>query len=384
LTTFNIYNKNKFMNQIKNSGRLLLAIAAILVFSLGATAQRGGRGGGGDRGGYGGGRTDSRGGSGGGDRGGYGGYGGGRAESRGGSGGASASRVYSDRGPAVTRGSNNNYRGSIGNYQGNQRGIASRGGVYNNVRTYNNYRPGYGYRPSYRYGGYTYGGYRYSGYGFHGGYNYFPCYSFTPFYRSYGFAHYGPSFGFRLSILPFGYYPFYLGGNPYYYNDGIYYRSYESGGYEVVAPPLGATVTNLPTGAKATVINGQKYYELGGTYYQEELGQDNSLHYIVVGTDGVVNTIAAASDSGEAQSNPNNTHNDYAPPAATAPDQSGMQRQSEKLTQLPANSKVVNINQQKFYLATSGVYYQEIMDAGNKVSYQAVGGTTVAPNTINN
>ncbi len=39
-----------------------------------------------------------------------------------------------------------------------------------------------------------------------------------------------------------------------------------------------------------------------------------------------------------------------------------------RLTQLPANSKVATINQQKFYIAPSDVYYQETTDANNNVS----------------
>ena len=92
-------------------------------------------------------------------------------------------------------------------------------------------------------------------------------------------------------MLPFGYDPFFIGNNPFYYYQGIYYRPYSSGGYEIVAPPLGATVKHLPAGAKATVINGQKYYELGGTFYQEEITGKDKLEYVVVGTNGVINTI---------------------------------------------------------------------------------------------
>src|SRR5690242_1287572 len=63
-------------------------------------------------------------------------------------------------------------------------------------------------------------------------YNYRPyTYYGHPVYRPHSYIHYGPSFGVHISILPRGYYPFYIGPNPYYYNDGVYYRPYSGGGY---------------------------------------------------------------------------------------------------------------------------------------------------------
>ncbi|CAN5150784.1 hypothetical protein BH11BAC5_BH11BAC5_43890 [soil metagenome] len=319
------------MNKIKNLCRVMLVTGAAIVFTSAVSAQRGR---GGDRGG-GGGRSDSR-------------------------GGGMINRGYSNNSRGYQGGSV--YRGG-GSYSNNYRGYRG-GGIYRGGNIYS-YRPSYGYRPAYGYGRGYYN-------------NYFPAYRYHPIYRSYGFSHFGPSFGFRLSILPFGYYPFYIGSNPYYYYDGIYYRPYSDGGYEVVEPPLGATVKHLPSGAKATVINGQKYYELGGTYYQEELTSNNKVQYVVVGTDGVINTIEPEEDQVAPPAQPNNNQNDYAPPA-NAPDPSAQQQLPERLTQLPANSKVVTINQQKFYLSPSGTYYQEITDANNNVSYEAVGSND-APN----
>lgn len=239
------------------------------------------------------------------------------------------------------------------------------GGRFYDQAYHNNYSRNY-----YQGGNYFRGGYYNNrpAYGYGNSYNYYPSYQYRPIYRSYGYLHFGPAFGFRLSILPFGYSPFFIGNNPYYYNEGIYYRPYSNGGYEVTAPPLGATVKHLPSGAKANVINGQKYYELGGTYYQQEITAKNKLQYVVVGTDGVINTT----EPGQNQAEPQDQNNriDNTPPLGNAPDPSV---QPSGLTQLPANSKIVTINRQKFYLAPSGVYYQEITDASNNVSYEAVG-----------
>lgn len=289
------------MNKLQYASRLLLAGCVVLLVSSAVIAQRGG-GRGGDRGG---------------ERG----------------GGRSNGYSFHDR-----DGGNRNYSSAGSGYRGYNGG-------------YNNYRPIY--RPNYSYG-----------YGYGQRYNYYPSYHYRPIYTSpYAYSHFGPAFGFRLSILPFGYYPFYIGSNPYYYYQGVYYRPYDDGGYEVIAPPLGATVKHLPSGAKATVINGQKYYELGGTFYQEQLDAKNKVRYVVVGTDGVINTV----DQDQQQQD--------APDAApnVAPNQPPAQ--GSTISQLPANSKVVVINQQKLYLAPSGIYYKEVIDANNNVTYEVAGGS---------
>ena len=321
------------MNKLRYLSQALLAMGIMLLLSVAASAQRGGRGGGG-------------------------------FHSSGGGGSFRSSSSSSFR-PV----SGNNFRPATGGvvarpstftprYNGGLSrssisvGIVNRGGYYN-----------YGYRPGYSYG-------------YHGGYYYYPSYRYRPIYYSpFSYSHFGPAFGFRLSILPFGYYPFYLGSDPYYYYDGIFYRPYYDNGiydgYEVTQPPLGAVVKHLPSGAKATVINGQKYYELGGTFYKEEMSPKNKLQYVVVGTDGVINTVDDTPAPGDSPSSN----------AAPAPDQQ-MQAAPSKLTQLPANTKAVTINQQKYYLAPSGVYYQEVIDVNNNVSYQPVSGVSegTAPN----
>ena len=257
-------------------------------------------------------------------------------------------RYHSNRGGGRYYNSGVRYNGSR-NYV--SIGIGNRG-----YRSYDNYRSGY--RPYYGYGS---------------GYNYYPSYHYRPVYRSpFGYSHFGPAFGLRLSILPFGYSPFFIGNDPFYYYHGVYYRPYADGGYEVTAPPLGATVKHLPSGSKATVINGQKYYELGGTFYQEEMSPKNKLQYVVVGTDGVINT----------PDDQNEVRPEDAPPAPTPNGAPETPLQGSSLNQLPANSKVVVISQQKYYMAPSGVYYQEVIDAKNNVSYEVVGGDG-APNSSN-
>lgn len=190
-----------------------------------------------------------------------------------------------------------------------------------------NYRPAYRpyYRPVYRTA-------------------YRPIY--RPIYRMPRYVHYGPSFGVRINVLPFGYSRIMVGTVPYFYSQGVYYRNYSSGGYEVAAPPLGAIVSQLPPGAKRTTINGQDYYELGGTFYQEE-GRGN---YRVVGADGVLNTY------------------DEEQPVDDDP----LPLTGSRFEQLPPDSKPVVINQQKLYVSPDGVYYQEVMD-NNRIVYEVAG-----------
>jgi len=217
------------------------------------------------------------------------------------------------------------------------------------------------------------------GFGYNPYYNYRPVARpriyYRPAYRlPYRYSHYGPAFGIHISVLPFGYSRFFIGNDPFYYYDGIYYRPYKTGGYVVAQPPLGAIVKHLPSGAKTTVIDGQKYYELGGTFYQERVTANNKLRYEVVGTDGVLNTTNA--DADDEDDTPV-----QAPPAA-APVQPNNNNSNSStgpvngvvVSQLPEGCTAVNINQQKYYVSPEGVYYQQIIE-GNTTSYKVAGST---------
>ena len=77
-----------------------------------------------------------------------------------------------------------------------------------------------------------------------------------------------------------------IGGKPYYYCDGIFYRRVAKG-YVVVSSPIAATVTvpetgtllpapaigsfvaSLPAGTQSVMIDGVTYYYGNGVYYQE-------------------------------------------------------------------------------------------------------------------
>lgn len=236
----------------------------------------------------------------------------------------------------------------------------SRGYSNNHYRSYNHYNrnhfsvtvgPRYNYRPNYR----PY-------------YRSVPRYRpiYRPYYRSpRAYVHYGPSFGLRLNVLPFGYSRFNVGSVPYFYNDGVYYRNYNnSSSYEVVAPPLDAVVNKLPSNATVTMIDGQKYYQVGGTFYQEEFDENNRLSYRVVGTDGVINTMADTNANVIPEENVN-AYEEVVPaaPPVVVP------ILGSRHDDLPVDSKVQVINQQKYFVSPGGIYYKEVIE-GDKIRYE--------------
>lgn len=273
------------MNRLLNKGLVVFAAAAMIAtLSIeSVSAQRASRGGGG--GSFGGGRSGSIGSS---------------------RGGGSISRQPSMRAPG---------RGSY------SPGIRSG-------------RPSYGYnRPGYR------PGYGRPGYGYRPGFGrpyYRPYYSYYNFYR--------PFLGFRIGVLPYGYYPFYYGPNQFYYSGGLFYQQ-NNDQYEVVTPPVGAEVPNLPSDANQVTINGVDYYEYKGVYYTQKENADGKTVYVVAGKDGVLNTTDGPVD----------THNI-----------------GDIINQLPEGCREVTIKNEKYFVSPDDVYYEEIVD-GTNVTYRVIG-----------
>ncbi|WP_308364116.1 MULTISPECIES: DUF6515 family protein [unclassified Microbulbifer] len=85
----------------------------------------------------------------------------------------------------------------------------------------------------------------------------------------YGHRYRGPrvSIGFSAPILPFGYMSLAVGGRPYYYHSGYFYRPAPAG-YVVVSAPLGASVMSLPASTVRLEIGGATYYQYADAYYQ--------------------------------------------------------------------------------------------------------------------
>jgi hypothetical protein len=173
-------------------------------------------------------------------------------------------------------------------------------------------------------------------------------------YRGYYGRYYTPRLGFRVNVLPFGYYPFSFGAYNYFYSDGLYYQ-YDNSEYTVVEPPVGAALTTLPDKAQSIVINGIQYYELNGVYYQPITKDDGTIVYQIAGKDGELNT-----------SDPNAQQDD-------------MPQVGDMVNTLPQDCRTIKLNGQKYYVSSDGYYFQDAVDdKGNKI-YKIVGTPTDEP-----
>ncbi|MFC4213330.1 DUF6515 family protein [Pedobacter lithocola] len=281
------------------------AIAAVATLTIeSVSAQRPSRGGGGSSMGGGGGRSSS----------------------------VSPSRGGAFRQPSAQAPSSNNRisqapnRGGFNNSQGSRysSGRPERPGYRSN----NGYRPGVGFnRPGYAYR---------QGFGYRSGFRNRAYFGYYNFYR--------PFIGFRLNVLPFGYYPFYYGQDQFYYSGGLFYRQYENN-YQVVVPPVGAEVPNLPSEAELVTIDGVDYYEYKGIYYTQGTDKDGKTVYIVAGKDGVLNTTDGPID----------TH-----------------QIGDVINALPEGCREVTIKNEKYFVSPDDVYYEEVV-SGNTTSYRVIG-----------
>ncbi|MBW7951870.1 MAG: hypothetical protein H3C56_04770 [Chitinophagaceae bacterium] len=200
------------------------------------------------------------------------------------------------------------------------------------------------YYPDYR-NPYNYVGQRYTSFYTR---KYYVPYNNIGFYFCDGFYYrpYGASFqlimapiGIRVYALPWGFYRWYIGPDMYYYYGGTYYTRVNNY-YQVVEAPIGSILPQLPSGTKQVTINNEQYFELNGTYYKPTL-RNGETWYTIVGKNGVlstnINTIKEDSNS-----------------------------VGDMLTNLPDNTKVVILNNQKYYVSADGsTYYQEVINDNN-------------------
>jgi hypothetical protein len=173
--------------------------------------------------------------------------------------------------------------------------------------------------------------------------------------RDYYSTYYRPQLGFSLSVLPYGYYPFYFGSDHYYYSEGLYYRQLQDNSYSVVEPPLGATINKLPAKAQAIAINGMQYYELNGVYYQPITRDDGRLVYQIAGKDGELNTA----DVGTTQDD--------------------LPQVGDLVDNLPEGCKKIRLNHQKYYVSQEGYYFQDAIDSDGDKVFRIVGTPTDEP-----
>jgi hypothetical protein len=78
--------------------------------------------------------------------------------------------------------------------------------------------------------------------------------------------------GFRVygsvGVLPRGYATYRWGGNPYYYNGGLWYRPWR-GAYIGCYPPVGLWLDVLPFGFATVYYGGMPYYTYQDVYYTD-------------------------------------------------------------------------------------------------------------------
>ena len=104
-------------------------------------------------------------------------------------------------------------------------------------------------------------------------------------HHGHGHGYWGPRYrgprigiGVTVPVLPGGFVNLAVGGRPYFYGGGYFYRPAPSG-YVVVSAPLGASVLTLPGSAVQVQIGGFTYYQYGNAYYQ---WQPQVNRYVVV------------------------------------------------------------------------------------------------------
>jgi hypothetical protein len=184
-------------------------------------------------------------------------------------------------------------------------------------------------------------------------------YAAGAFYRPYGnyFSIAAPPFGIHINVLPRGYWPLRISGYPYFYSNGIFYRQTNSD-YEVVQAPVGAEVPAIPRDSKTMVLDGEKYYEYNGTYFKDHIKPNGELWYTVEGKHGVLDT--------DKKTTPYN----YRPYVQNEEDT----RPSigEVFDTLPNKYKTVVINNKKYFLSPDHTYYEEVID-GKQVRYRVAG-----------
>jgi len=88
----------------------------------------------------------------------------------------------------------------------------------------------------------------------------------------YNHDRYYPPRGYKVRILPRGYYTARYRGIPHYYHGGIWYRPYGPR-FVVVAPPIGVVVPFLPVFYTTVWLGGIPYYYADHAYYRRIPGR---------------------------------------------------------------------------------------------------------------
>ena len=121
-------------------------------------------------------------------------------------------------------------------------------------------------------------------------------------------AHYYPSPGYRVGVLPGNYLALGLGNRRFFFQAGVWYEPVR-GGYAVARPPIGIMVPVLPPDYATLWVGGVPYYYANDIYYAATPGG-----YVVVNPP-TVGSYVEAPPPAATPSPP--------PPAPTAPPASG-------------------------------------------------------------
>lgn len=107
--------------------------------------------------------------------------------------------------------------------------------------------------------------------------------------------------GYRINVLPRSYIRIMIGGFPYFYYTGVFYRPFGTG-YIVVAAPIGAFVDTLPDGFIAFSIGLSTYYYVNDTYYLWDEAREG---YLVVDEPAGASAAIAKATTGRLMVYPN-------------------------------------------------------------------------------
>ncbi|MEX2964075.1 DUF6515 family protein [Microbulbifer sp. TYP-18] len=128
------------------------------------------------------------------------------------------------------------------------------------------------------------------------GHRYHSHHHHRPYHYPYRYPyryHGGPrvSIGFTFPVLPQGFVSLRVGGHPYYYGGGFFYRP-SPAGFVVVSAPLGASVVTLPASAVPVTVGGAVFYQYADAFYQWRPA--TGTYIVVPPPPGHVVTAAAA------------------------------------------------------------------------------------------
>jgi hypothetical protein len=81
-------------------------------------------------------------------------------------------------------------------------------------------------------------------------------------------GHYYPAHGYRVNVLPPGYFSLSFGPRHLFYHGGVWWEG-RGAGFVVIAPPFGVVVPALPPDTSTIWVGGMPYYYANDVYYAQ-------------------------------------------------------------------------------------------------------------------